>query len=243
MGSLLIINADDLGYDPAVSEGIIEAMRQGVVTSATFMVNMPHSEGAANMATGLALGLHFNLTRVKPLSAAFPAAFLKDGLLSEENASKLPPEVVEAEALAQVARFESLTQKTPTHFDVHKHLHLHPNVLEGLTRAALKTRLPVRSINPAMRASLQKAGVKTNSHFIGDAGAEAYWTVARLEEQLALLPKEGVVELMCHPGYAPTTVKSGYHLQREVELKTFLSREAQKLLKNVRRGTFSDLQA
>ncbi|MGZ6099255.1 MAG: ChbG/HpnK family deacetylase, partial [Myxococcaceae bacterium] len=29
----LIINADDLGYDPAVSEGIVLAIRSGVVTS------------------------------------------------------------------------------------------------------------------------------------------------------------------------------------------------------------------
>ena len=38
----LIVNADDLGYDPAVSEGIVLAMRSGVVTSSTLMVNLPH---------------------------------------------------------------------------------------------------------------------------------------------------------------------------------------------------------
>lgn len=34
---ILIINADDLGYDPAVTRGILEAMRAGLVSSATLM--------------------------------------------------------------------------------------------------------------------------------------------------------------------------------------------------------------
>jgi predicted glycoside hydrolase/deacetylase ChbG (UPF0249 family) len=35
------------GYDPAVNEGIVLAMHGGVVTSATLMVNLPHSEHGA----------------------------------------------------------------------------------------------------------------------------------------------------------------------------------------------------
>jgi predicted glycoside hydrolase/deacetylase ChbG (UPF0249 family) len=46
----LIVNADDLGYDPAVNEGIVQAMRSGVVTSATLMVNLPHSAHGATLA-------------------------------------------------------------------------------------------------------------------------------------------------------------------------------------------------
>ncbi|MFP2934158.1 ChbG/HpnK family deacetylase [Pyxidicoccus sp. 3LG] len=81
-----------------------------------------------------------------------------------------------------------------------------------------------------MRRALESHGVATNAHFIGDAGAEAYWTLERLEEQLAALPASGVIELMCHPGYAPEAVRSGYSAQREVELETFVAPRARELL-------------
>ena len=75
----LIVNADDLGYDPAVNEGIVRAMRSGVVTSSTLMVNLPHSAHGATLARGLPVGLHLNLSRGAPLSSRFPPSFLRDG--------------------------------------------------------------------------------------------------------------------------------------------------------------------
>jgi predicted glycoside hydrolase/deacetylase ChbG (UPF0249 family) len=214
----VIINADDLGYEPKVSQGIVEAMRDGIVSSATFIVNGPHSAAAAPLAKGLAVGLHLNLARWTKLSG--------QGEWSEPDAPALPANVVEKEVHAQLERFEKLLGKKPTHIDVHKHLHQHQGVLEGLAHAAAQHRLPVRSIDKAMRAALRKSGVSTNDSFFGDAGASAYWTLERLEEQLGKLPGSGVIELMCHPGYAPTQIQSGYSAQREVELATFTSPSA-----------------
>jgi len=133
---VLIINADDLGYDPAVTRGILRSMREGVVSSATFMVNTPYSEEAARQAQGLSLGLHLNLARGEPVSPGFPKEFLDNGAFSEPRASTLPVEAVEAEARAQLERMAALLGRPATHVDVHKHLHLHPNVLAGLSRAA-----------------------------------------------------------------------------------------------------------
>ena len=230
----LILNADDLGYDPAVTRGLLRSLREGVVSSATFMVNTPHAFAAAQAVRGggapLAIGLHLNLARGQPLSPGFPEALLQEGGLSEAHAPLLPPEVVEAETHAQLTRLEQLLGHGATHIDVHKHLHRHPGVLQGLARAAHAAGLPVRSIDAQMRAALRTAGVATNDHFLGDAGAEAYWTLAELERQLAQLPDDGVVELMCHPGHAPETLASGYGAQREVELETFLHPRARALL-------------
>jgi hypothetical protein len=227
---VLIINADDLGYDPAVTRGILRAMREGVVSSATFMVNTPYSEAAAPEARGLSIGLHLNLARGVPVWEGFPRELLVDGALSEPLAAKLPTDVVEAETLSQLKRLEALLGQPATHVDVHKHLHRHPGVLEGLARAARIAGLPVRSIDEGMRHTLRYLGVATNDHFLGDAGSEAYWTVERLEAQLAALPPGGVTELMCHPGYRPEAVKSGYAGQREVELDTFLHARAREAL-------------
>ena len=38
----LIINADDFGYTPAVTQGIIEAHKRGVVTSTTALPTSPY---------------------------------------------------------------------------------------------------------------------------------------------------------------------------------------------------------
>ncbi|PTL84331.1 hypothetical protein DAT35_11795 [Vitiosangium sp. GDMCC 1.1324] len=219
---VLIINADDLGYDPAVSRGVLRAMQEGIVSSASFMVNTPYSETAAREARGLPLGLHFNLTRGLPVWAAFPSGHLRGGALSEPLAQHLTPDEVEAEALAQLERLDTLLGQPATHVDVHQLLHRHPNVFEGLTRAAHTARLPVRAIDANMRRALRERGVPTNDHVIGETGAEAYWTLERLEQILATLPEDGVIELVCHPGYMPEAVKSGYARQREVELATFL---------------------
>jgi chitin disaccharide deacetylase len=229
MTRVLIINADDLGYDPAVTRGILEAMRNGVVTSATFMVNTPFSEEAARASSGLALGLHLNLARGAPVSAAFPSELLHNGAFDEARAAELPAAAVQQEALAQLDRFEVLHGRPATHVDVHKHLHTHHNVLTGLIAAAKARDLPVRSTHPGMRARLQAEGVKTNDHFIGDAGAEAYWTWQRVQAHLVAI-EDGVTELMCHPGYTPTHVKSGYSGQRELERATLTDPRVRKMI-------------
>jgi predicted glycoside hydrolase/deacetylase ChbG (UPF0249 family) len=239
----VILNADDLGYDPAVTRGILEAMRTGVVTSTTLLVNTPYSQEAAAAAQGLAVGLHLNLARFAPVWTHFPGDLLSDGQLDERRAGALPADVVDAEVTAQLERFERLLGKRPTHADVHKHLHRHPSVLEGLTRAARRYGLPVRSIDAGMRTALQRASVLTNDHFVGDAGSSAYWTLERFAQTVAML-SPGVTELMCHPGYTPSHVSSGYAAQREVELATLTDPRARELLERsgAQLANFSELR-
>lgn len=210
----LILNADDFGYDPAVTRGIAESMRQGVVSSTTLIVNSPWSEDAARQAEGLAIGLHLNLVRFRAVS--------EPGRELDESTALALPFVVQ-ETRAQLDRLRALLGREATHLDVHKHAHRAPVVLEALSVVARERSLPVRSIDPGMRAALRAAGVRTNDAFLGDAGADAYWTAQRWAEQLDAAPREGVVELMCHPGHRPSHLTSGYGAQREVELATFLS--------------------
>jgi predicted glycoside hydrolase/deacetylase ChbG (UPF0249 family) len=227
---ILIINADDLGYDPAVTQGILEAIRGGVVSSTTLIVNSPHAKQAAASAAGIAVGLHLNLARFAPVWRGFPESCLVDGELSESLASQLPAEVVEQETLAQLDRLEELIGRPATHVDVHKHLHRSPRVLDGLCSAAVARKLPVRSIDEAMRRALRERGLVTPDGFIGEAAREPYWTMSRLRLAIETLP-DGVTELMCHPGYSPVAVPSAYSLQREVELQTFIHPSAAALLR------------
>ena len=232
----LIVNADDLGYDPAVTRGMLKAMREGIVTSCTLMVNTPFSAEAASAAralpAGRGIGLHLNLARHPPLANGWAAQHLERGELAESLAGTLPVEAVRDETNAQLDRLEQLLGRPATHLDVHKHLHRFPAVLEGVAQAAKQRGLPVRAISAAMRTQLRAAGLKTPDHFIGDAQTLPYWTLAQLERSLATL-EEGVTELMCHPGYAPSRVTSGYSVQREVELATFLSPRARELVETL----------
>ncbi len=231
---ILIINADDLGYDPAVTRGILEAMERGVVSSTTAIVNGPHSQDALAKVKGsaLAVGLHFNLARFGPVSSVPKGHLGADGAFIEARAAELPAAVVEAEATAQLDRLEAMLGRPASHLDSHKHLHQHPNVLEGVARVAQRRKLPVRSVDEKMRKALRERGVVTQDVMVGDAGADPYWTKERLRTHLFALPDAGAVELMCHPGYTPLTVRSGYGTQREVELATFTSKEAREWLES-----------
>jgi predicted glycoside hydrolase/deacetylase ChbG (UPF0249 family) len=221
----LILNADDFGYDPAVSRGIAESMRQGVVSSTTMIVNSPWSEDAAAQSEGLAIGLHLNLVR-------FHSVSVPSRELTERAVLDVP--FVVRETRAQLDRLRALIGRDATHIDVHKHAHREPSVLNALGIVARERSLALRSIDAEMRAALRAAGVRTNDSFLGDAGDAAYWTPERWVEQLDLAPRTGVVELMCHPGHHPSHVSSGYGPQRETELATFLSAASRQAL--VERG-------
>ena len=57
----LIVNADDFGYTPGVTRGILRAHRDGIVTATTLMANAPDTEDAAKAARAdktLDVGVH-----------------------------------------------------------------------------------------------------------------------------------------------------------------------------------------
>ena len=61
----LVINADDFGYTPAVSAGIVEGVRQGIIRAPTGLCNMPDLETTRDLARTcpkLRLGVHLTLT-------------------------------------------------------------------------------------------------------------------------------------------------------------------------------------
>lgn len=101
----LIVNADDLGYTEAVNRGILEAHRDGIVTSASLMVDRPAARDGVEAARGtaLSLGLH---------------AVLDD----------VPHERCDQELRRQLARFEDLVGARPTHVDSHHHTHREPGL-------------------------------------------------------------------------------------------------------------------
>ncbi len=222
----LIVNADDFGLTAGVSRGILQAHRHGVVTSTTALVNLgpqPELDAEAAGAPDLGLGLHLNLTWGTPVSppAAVPSLVDAEGRLGrdpERLQTVASLDDLRRETEAQLEAFHRRFGRAPTHLDSHHHVHRLPRVREVVLELALTARLPLRSPDPGLRDGLRRHGILTPDHFLGDAGAEPYWTTERLLDTLAGLPL-GVTELMCHPGYFDAALAfSRYGRQREVEL-------------------------
>lgn len=191
---LLVVNADDLGYDPEIDRGILEAHARGIVSSATAMVDTTFAAAALAAAPPtLGVGLH---AVIDPRAG---------------------PAEAEAELRRQLARFRSLRGADPTHLDSHKHAHASPPVLQAFVSVAAELGLPVRALDAAQRASLRARGVLAADRFLGDAALRPAWTAERLLEALAALG-DGVTELMAHPGHAPSHARTSFGAEREVEL-------------------------
>ena len=218
----LIVNADDFGVTPGVSEGILAAHRHGIVTSTTVLVNssIEPDHLARARDSGLGIGLHVNLTLGRPLT---PGASLVDGSGrfvrdARRAAARVARRDVDAEIAAQVEKFLDLFKRPPTHLDTHHHVGMFLPVRECVQALARRLGVPVRSQDAAARARARGAGLRTPDHFFGESGPDAYWTPARTRAHLRALPP-GTSEFMTHPGWFDDGLAySRYARQREVEL-------------------------
>ena len=218
----LIVNADDFGLTRGVSAGILAAHRLGIVTSTTVLVtsDVDRAQLAEARDTGLGLGLHMNLTLGRPLTRGRSlvdgtGAFIRD---ARRAAAGAQTREVRAEAEAQIARFEKLVGRPPTHIDTHHHVGLYTPVRDVVLDVARALGVAVRSQDAAARTRARSAGLRTTDHFFGESGPDAYWSAARTFAHLRALPP-GVSEFMCHPGWFDSDLGySRYGRQREIEM-------------------------
>jgi len=217
----LIINADDLGLWPSVDRGIFAAWSAGAVGDSTAFANAPVLDDILARArdAGLPVGIHLNLTFGRPLSAPaeIPALVTPAGEFMKRRAWTLPlPEAQVRLELNRQAERVLATGWQPSHLDLHHHIHTYPEVLSAVIALARELRLPVRSVNPEMRAALREAGIPTPDHFSMAFYAENA-TVDTLINIVADCPG-GTLEIMTHPGYADPDLPSSYREDREREL-------------------------
>jgi predicted glycoside hydrolase/deacetylase ChbG (UPF0249 family) len=196
----LIVNADDFGAGRGINRGIVEAHRDGILTSASLMVDMPGSEEAARLAAALprlSVGLHAVLTG----EDGAPIVDLDDGKRCRTELHR------------QVRRFAQLTGGLPTHLDSHHNVHRDPRLLPCFLELAAEYRLPLREHSQA----------RYFPDFYGQWDGEVHleWiATANLMRMLAVDIGPGVTELSCHPGYMESDFRSSYAVERETELRT-----------------------
>jgi len=147
-----IVNADDLGFSEGTTAGILKAHREGIVTSATIVANMPASEAAARHlaeAPELGVGVHLNVSQGRPLSKSGQALADEDGLMRHTGAGillacTLRPWLLRAvgdEFDAQI-RWALDHGIRPTHLDSHRHSHGFPLIFPRV--AGLAKRYGIR---------------------------------------------------------------------------------------------------
>jgi predicted glycoside hydrolase/deacetylase ChbG (UPF0249 family) len=130
MERVLIVNADDFGLSKGQNYGIIEACKNGLVTSTTALVNgaaIGHAAQLSRCVPELAVGMHFVLTLGEPLSAM--PGLTREGRLGKwiwqmAEEDSLPLDEIAHELECQYRRFVELFGHEPTHIDSHHHVHM-----------------------------------------------------------------------------------------------------------------------
>jgi predicted glycoside hydrolase/deacetylase ChbG (UPF0249 family) len=163
----LIVNADDLCWTEGVNQGIADAFRNGIVTSASMLANGAAFEGGlevARGAPGLGLGVHLNLSDGAPLADPETVTSLlndkgefasgPESLFLKQVRRGLVLNEVEIEWDAQIQKVRDAGIE-PTHLDGHKHVHMLP----GLFEIALG--LAKRHSIGAIRVALEESSLRT----------------------------------------------------------------------------------
>lgn len=227
----LIVNADDFGYTPGVTRGIVRAHEDGIVTATTLMANAPDTVGAARAAradTTLDVGLHLVFTYGRPLTATdrVPSLVTESG--SFPRVSDLlrqgRPKADEAliEARTQYQHITQLLGRNPTHIDTHHWVHDLPALEDAVIALAKETGAAARTHDGRQRARFRDAGVRTPDRFVREYQHTGKIGLERLIGLLEVLSEDaGTIELMCHPAEPDEALLSGssYAAERGVELE------------------------
>ncbi len=148
-----IINADDFGWSAGVTDGILQAHRQGVLTSTTLAANMPDAARAAELARALptlGVGVHLNACQGRPLTEQAAEALAdSDGVMRLTGPDVIARCIRRRGTVAAVlAEFEAQIRRVgelgirPTHLDSHRHVHAWRPVAAGVARLARQFGIP-----------------------------------------------------------------------------------------------------
>jgi len=176
-GPLLIVNADDFGASSAINRAVVEAYRDGILTSASLMVTGDAADEAVALARahpGLAVGLHLVLVQGRGATPPERRPHLKgaDGRLPRDpvalglrlGVDAATRREARAEIGAQLERFAA-TGLPLSHVDGHLNFHMHPAVLPPLAAHASALgahgiRLPRDDLALALAHDRRRLGAK-----------------------------------------------------------------------------------
>ena len=171
----VIFNADDFGISKGVNAAIYKAYHEGILNSASLMVNQKYAKEAIELhknMPNLKLGLHINLTNEYPAAekdkipllvdsnGKFKNGFLKLFLLSMFKPKEFKQQV-KTETEAQILKALKMGVN-PTHIDSHRHVHMIPFVFRVFRELMLqynikKTRVINENIFMTLKTNKDKS--------------------------------------------------------------------------------------
>ena len=232
----IIVNADDFGYSKAVNYGILEAYKNGIVTSTTIMANMPGFDHGINILKDINIdtGIHLNITCYKPLT--------KCTTLVDENGffhKRLTDELIESFDLNEIfkefcAQIDSISANTPiSHIDSHHAVHKLTKLLPVMKKIHQKYNLPTRDILDIKNSK----GVTTIRGFYKDnISTSCLLTI------IENLEDNKTYDMMTHPAFMDDFLynSSSYNIKRTEELKVLTDLNTIKLFQtnNIKLTTY-----
>jgi predicted glycoside hydrolase/deacetylase ChbG (UPF0249 family) len=132
----IVICADDYGQNTAISQAIVELLRDNRLSATSCLVTTPAWPGAAKWLAPLIskadIGLHFNLTEGKPLSDKLSKFFSLKELIIKSNLRQLDQKDIAAELRAQLDNFTNQIGQLPDFIDGHQHVHQFPIIRDAV---------------------------------------------------------------------------------------------------------------
>lgn len=234
----VIINGDDFGLTIGCSKGIIKALKEGVLTSTTVMINIPDAIKSIEFARKNEIeemGLHLTLTCGNPISEIKQVISLVDNsgkFYKRRNKlfPKMKLEEVRIELENQIKAFLNTGLKL-THLDSHHHIHMYDGIREIVADLAKNYDIPLRAPNKETKKYLSIHDIKTSDYFSMDFYGDDV-SMENLKRIIEDFP-EGIVEIMAHPAYVDDdlTKISSYNTNRERELEILTNDDLKKWLK------------
>jgi predicted glycoside hydrolase/deacetylase ChbG (UPF0249 family) len=216
---MIIITADDVGRSVADTDAAATLAALGRVTSMSVMVFMKDTQRAAALASDMPVdaGLHLNLCEPfsesgvpKALAAEHEslAAFFGSTRHAQLSYSLRLRHAFRNVCEAQVAEFERVFSRSPSHVDGHRHRHLCANMLVDLPIPyGYRVRRNL-TFAPSEKGRLNRAYRRAVDAYLGTryeltdyffSLAQCLTGRSRPLTRVADLAKSAVVEIMTHP--------------------------------------------
>ncbi|HTV48280.1 MAG TPA: ChbG/HpnK family deacetylase [Phycisphaerae bacterium] len=228
----VVINADDLGFSQGVTDGILRAHHQGILTSATLMTTMPDRDRAIDLAKStpaLGVGIHLCLNQGTTCSGKLQYLCNNSDVFDRRISRLLWRLTVRPKCLEEVKREWAEQIKyaldrgiKPTHLDSHKHVYNIPSLGKIAIALALEFGIPgMRCAAESHIVNMPAPGLgrrivsgcarklKSQMNAAGLKTTDWFYGLASTGRMssitwLKLLDAlpEGIGEVMVHPGYA-----------------------------------------
>ena len=237
----MVIRADDIGYCEAVNYGIEKSVRDGLISSAGLMPNMPYAEHGFRLLENLdvCIGQHTNICLGKPCCDPkyIPSLVNENGEFRSSREyrqahmeGKDPAELEDAvrEVTAQYFRFKEITGREPAYFEAHAIES--ENLWKALEIVAERFDLPLCNMTPATK--IGSFCDRPIAACLMESMNPDYEPFETLKKAVADAREDMPNIFVCHPGYVDDYLlhNSSLTLNRTKEVAMLCDPEVKKYL-------------